>query len=454
MAQQPQAPPLSPMSDGALRAALAQLMSPERIPPINEHTRAGLQRRVQRDLDPRAQTSVPPAIEPEPVAGPPQSCVQTLVFFDLEATGLRGSRPRITELALVAIHVTAFRDFQRTLSQSDDPSQARPRVLNRLNLCFRPGRPIPPLVSDLTGLDNQNLADQPRFSDQTVALLRVFLDQLPAPVCLLAHNARAYDVPLLRAEIRRASTNGQPVTFDYPVLDTLPALRQICAHRSKDEEGPSAHSSAGHGHPDYDDLGVRPLVDSDSELELNPEEDDITDQDLLAASVATHRETWEGAQTPSLPATPSKGFSTPLTPPTSSAKRPPTHNHRVKPTPLPFVGRPDSCLDPLDVTPDRACARSPGHNPPPPAPKRRKKVPADPASSAMNRAKKRLDFDQPPSFKLPLLHQHFLGSLPRESHGAESDCLSLLRVCATQASAILDLIPNRSQTLASAEPMW
>ena len=65
---------------------------------------------------------------------------------------------------------------------------------------------IPPLVSDITGLDNYNLTGQSKFNKSTGDLINSFLSLLPAPVCLVAHNGNAYDFPLLKAELEKAGT--------------------------------------------------------------------------------------------------------------------------------------------------------------------------------------------------------------------------------------------------------
>ena len=78
-----------------------------------------------------------------------------------------------------------------------------PRVLNKLILSVYPMTTIMPEVSDITGLDNYNLTDQTRFDENTGYLLKNFLDRLPTPVCLVAHNGDSYDFPLLKAEMEK-----------------------------------------------------------------------------------------------------------------------------------------------------------------------------------------------------------------------------------------------------------
>jgi hypothetical protein len=79
-----------------------------------------------------------------------------------------------------------------------------PRVLNKLTICVYPMAIIMPQVSSITGLDNYNLTGQARFDKNTGDLLNIFLERLPSPVCLVAHNGNFYDFPLLKAELEKA----------------------------------------------------------------------------------------------------------------------------------------------------------------------------------------------------------------------------------------------------------
>ena len=98
--------------------------------------------------------------------------INTWVYMDLESTGLERDRPRITELALVAVEPRHISD--------------NPRVLNKLVLCFNPdGARFNRWALDNTGLNPGNLSAQPRFSENTVRLLDAFLGSLPGPVCLV-----------------------------------------------------------------------------------------------------------------------------------------------------------------------------------------------------------------------------------------------------------------------------
>ena len=138
--------------------------------------------------------------------------IKTLVYFDIEATGLKSSgRPRISEISFVALDTQEFFDLNQKLLEKlknvrsyEDILELEtflPRVLNKLTLCVYPMATIMPEVSKITGLDNYNLTGQARFDKSTGDMLKTFLSRLPLPVCLVAHNGNMYDFPFLQAEL-------------------------------------------------------------------------------------------------------------------------------------------------------------------------------------------------------------------------------------------------------------
>jgi hypothetical protein len=71
--------------------------------------------------------------------------LQTLVFLDLEATGLMTAihKPKITEMTMIAVHCSEFR--QAHLSSN------MPRIINKLTLCFNPIKTITHKAMEITG---------------------------------------------------------------------------------------------------------------------------------------------------------------------------------------------------------------------------------------------------------------------------------------------------------------
>ena len=101
--------------------------------------------------------------------------VKTLVYFDLEATGLKSSgRPRISELSLIAVNIQDVLQMNKAIMENiqnrtilSSVLQTRklsPRIVNKLTLCVYPMATILPLVSDIAGLDNYDLTGQSKRS--------------------------------------------------------------------------------------------------------------------------------------------------------------------------------------------------------------------------------------------------------------------------------------------------
>ena len=147
--------------------------------------------------------------------------IKTLVYFDLEATGLAGiGRPRIAEVSLVAMDSQCIYDLNVDIQNHLEKKKTRnnvfqietllPRIINKITLCVYPMTTVKPEVTDITGLDNYNLVDQTRFDENTAKLIIAFLAQLPPPICLVAHNGNLYDFPLLKAELEKVNVQVSP----------------------------------------------------------------------------------------------------------------------------------------------------------------------------------------------------------------------------------------------------
>ena len=143
--------------------------------------------------------------------------IKTLVYFDIEATGLKSSgRPRITEISLVAVNMDDTLRLSLEIKQNLEGTHVQleslqPRIVNKLTLCVYPMATIVPHVSDITGLDNYMLNGQSKFDKSTGNLLNSFLSHLPSPVCLVAHNGDCYDFPLLKSEMEKVNTPLDPL---------------------------------------------------------------------------------------------------------------------------------------------------------------------------------------------------------------------------------------------------
>jgi len=112
-------------------------------------------------------------------AGPPliEECAFAVV--DVETTGMRASGDdRITEIAVVLVH-----------------GERRELLFESL---INPGRPIPAMISSMTGITDTMVRAAPRFEEVAGQVL----DALAGRV-FVAHNAR-FDWGFVSAEVRRA----------------------------------------------------------------------------------------------------------------------------------------------------------------------------------------------------------------------------------------------------------
>ena len=99
------------------------------------------------------------------------------VVLDLETTGPGNDHHRIIEVGAVRVRAGL--------------------ELERLSLLINPQQPIPPMITNLTGIREEMVAQAPTFA-QAWPRIRRFLGTYP----LVAHNA-AFDFPFLQREARR-----------------------------------------------------------------------------------------------------------------------------------------------------------------------------------------------------------------------------------------------------------
>lgn len=111
---------------------------------------------------------------------PGEGCsIKTYVFLDLETTGLPESKPRITEISLIAIH---------RHNLLDAAVNNEPRIIDKLTICIYPMKPINMYASELTDLYSDTLLYQKDLDDNFADMLLLFLARHEKPVCLIAHN--------------------------------------------------------------------------------------------------------------------------------------------------------------------------------------------------------------------------------------------------------------------------
>ena len=110
---------------------------------------------------------------------------EPLVVFDLETTGLDIVNDRIIQLSYIKVHPDGKEE--------------------RESLFVNPKKPIPPLVSELTGITDEIVKDAPAFEELSSYLAEKFRG------CDFAgYNSNHFDVPMLAEEFFRAGIN-----FDF-----------------------------------------------------------------------------------------------------------------------------------------------------------------------------------------------------------------------------------------------
>lgn len=108
-----------------------------------------------------------------------------LVVFDLETTGLDLVNDRIIQISYIKVM----------------PSGEEKRE----NIFVNPGKPIPPLVQQLTGITDADVADAPSFKSMAASLATKFKG------CDFAgFNSNHFDIPMLAEEFLRAG-----IDFDF-----------------------------------------------------------------------------------------------------------------------------------------------------------------------------------------------------------------------------------------------
>lgn len=125
---------------------------------------------------------------------------KSIIYFDIESTGLETDSARIVELACIKYSVEGKTEEK--------------------TLLFNPGIPIPTEASDVHGITDEMVKDKPMFSRYAKGIRSWFEG------CDLAgFNSNNYDVPLLSAEFERAGLEG--VNWEPTLVDGLTLYRKL-----------------------------------------------------------------------------------------------------------------------------------------------------------------------------------------------------------------------------------
>ena len=123
-----------------------------------------------------------------------------LVIFDLETTGLDIVKARIIQISYIKV----FPDGRE----------------ERGNEVVNPEEPIPPFITQLTGISDEDVKDKPTFKEIASKLATLFTG------CDFGgFNSNGYDIPLLAEEFLRAS-----IDFDFSkcrMIDAMNIFRKM-----------------------------------------------------------------------------------------------------------------------------------------------------------------------------------------------------------------------------------
>ncbi|CAL1262460.1 unnamed protein product [Larinioides sclopetarius] len=367
-----------------------------------------------------------------PDSDPSSNTVSTLVFMDLEATGLPsliGKRNvHITELSLVAI------------DRSDFETDSSFRILNKLNLCIRPRTTISPTAMTITGLYNDILEKQEKFDESVPKLLEYFFRRLRRPLCLLAHNGKRYDFPLLQAELRHINYE-----LDAKILcaDTLEAFRSIASNMTTvDVDSPLTSNSNKKQNGEV----VLNMLENNStnKNEKIPISEDETDKML-----SDDLDLFMSIEVPEIVITTESKLVSPQEKPFANEFTTPT-SKRTETTP---IERPRKKFkqDPSWTPKHQNCANTPAK--PQPAHIKRQLF-TNGASEESSTSKLNAAHSKPTGFSLEKLYYHYFGESPPKSHYAEADCIALSKVCQKISGDFLKWIDAHSTSFSETPAMW
>ena len=123
-----------------------------------------------------------------------------LVIFDLETTGLDIVKARIIQLSYIKVHPNGNEE--------------------RGDMLLNPEMPIPPFVTELTGISDADVKDKPTFKQVAAQLANLF-----GGSDLGGFNSNGYDIPLLAEEFLRAG-----IDFDFSkcrMIDAMNIFRKM-----------------------------------------------------------------------------------------------------------------------------------------------------------------------------------------------------------------------------------
>lgn len=170
-----------------------------------------------------------------------------ICFFDLETTGTNIAKDRIVEIAILKVF----------------PNHNKESFSLRIN----PGIPIPQEVSEIHGIYNEDVANEPHFKEIAPKVFSFIKDS-----DLAGYNSNRFDIPLLAEEMLRAE-------IDFDIKNALKIDVQTIFHKKEkrtleaaykfycNKELTDAHTAEADTHATYEVL--KSQLDRYEDLENN-----------------------------------------------------------------------------------------------------------------------------------------------------------------------------------------
>ena len=314
-----------------------------------------------------------------------------------------------TETAALQQNVPKFSKIGRKSFYYRVPSI--PRIAHKLTKFFNPRKLIYPSVEEITLLNNFKLEELSSLSADFCICFKKFLN-FPKPICLVAHNGRRYDFPLIASEFFN-STSCMFSFDDLLYVDSLEALRLLdkisVIEELQDLEPNCSEFSDG---------------DSSSRVGDGVDADDFDEsfQPISWPDGNGHQSTSNGKLSTFRSKDPSNGHhSDTLCAPGSS-----------KPVELPSK---PSALNPLTSFPPNCSLED--------------KVELCQASKSYNHG---LTPQSKPFSQTNLFHRLF--GQDYAAHRAEADCEALLQICGHYGAKFADIADVLKKPLSDIKPMW
>lgn len=190
--------------------------------------------------------------------------MQKIVVFDLETTGLNTGTDRIVEFSAVRLEmVDGQYEIDRTLT----------RLVN-------PGRPIPPAVTAIHGIDDFAVKDCLPFADQAQNIY-AFMNGCD----LAGHNIKGFDIPFILEEFSRVGLVFP--AWPCKVYDTCDIFRQVLPHTLAGAASYFLNEDYTDGHRAESDARVTARV-------LIQQLETVTDVEAIVEKASANMVDWAG----------------------------------------------------------------------------------------------------------------------------------------------------------------